>query len=109
MPYACVAAETDTSRMLSTPILFIYRFVSDIHGIISSLTNLTVPLVQRKIEKIQTFSPLWSEVIQQTIPLRQYGNFLDRARLLTQKLLPSATSNQQEHNNDVNNNNNLNK
>jgi hypothetical protein len=39
----------------------------------------------------------------------QYGNFLDRARLLTQKLLPSATSNQQEHNNDVNNNNNLNK
>ena len=73
MPYACVAAETDTSRMLSTPILFIYRFVSDIHGIISSLTNLTVPLVQRKIEKIQTFSPLWSEVIQQTIPLHVYS------------------------------------
>jgi hypothetical protein len=48
-----VAAETDsdTSRMLSTPILFIYRFVSDIHGIISILTNLTVPLVQKKNKK----------------------------------------------------------
>jgi hypothetical protein len=63
-----VAAETDTSHMLTTPILFIYRFVSDIQGI-----TFNSPTCQKK-KKIQTFSPLWkSEVIQQIIPLHVYS------------------------------------